>query len=62
MRRRLEDGKLGGNADILAVLQAATAQGGRFFDVAVKERLLPLRSWSSDSGRVILLGDAAHPM
>jgi 2-polyprenyl-6-methoxyphenol hydroxylase-like FAD-dependent oxidoreductase len=62
MQRRLEAGKLGANAAILEVLQAASGEGGRFFDVAVKERLLPLRRWSSKSGRVVLLGDAAHPM
>jgi 2-polyprenyl-6-methoxyphenol hydroxylase-like FAD-dependent oxidoreductase len=62
MHIRLEAGKLGSNAEIQEVLQAASGEGGRFFEVAVKERLLPLTSWSSKSGRVVLLGDAAHPM
>lgn len=34
----------------------------RFIDLGVKDRLLPEAHWASPSGRVILLGDAAHSM
>lgn len=39
-----------------------SCDGGRVFDLGVRSRLLPLRDWSSQSGRVLLLGDSAHAM
>ena len=37
--------------------------GGRIFDLGVKERFFPLRTWSSPKhGRIVLIGDSAHPM
>lgn len=34
----------------------------RIFDLGVRDRTLPLGSWTSASGRIVLMGDAAHPM
>jgi hypothetical protein len=43
-----------------ALLDTAFRPGGLIFDVNIKNFLLPLRSWTSTSGRVVLIGDSAH--
>ncbi|KAJ1432805.1 hypothetical protein B484DRAFT_447564 [Ochromonadaceae sp. CCMP2298] len=60
--KRLKMAGFGENGDLLDVLKAASLPGGRFFDLGVKDSPIPLKSWSSESGRVILMGDSAHAM
>jgi hypothetical protein len=60
--KRLKMAGFGENGDLLDVLKAASLPGGRFFDLGVKDNPIPLKSWSSESGRVILMGDSAHAM
>ena len=47
-------------AEVFTLLDSC--EGDRVFDIGVRDRLVPLRRWSSSSGRVVLLGDAAHAM
>lgn len=58
----LEQAGLGDNPEILSLLGASQLEGGRTIDLSVRDSIVPLKSWSSASGRVILLGDSAHPM
>ena len=68
LRQRLNRAGLGGNPDLESLLTAASAdpegqdERGRFFELGVKDALLPLKKWSSNSGRVVLVGDSAHAM
>lgn len=62
MLRRLQQAGLGDNAELLSLLGASTLPGGRTIDLPVRDSVVPLKSWSSASGRVMLLGDSAHPM
>lgn len=62
IKDKLKSAKLDNIPEISRVLEASLKNDGRVFDLGVKERLLPLKSWASESGRVILLGDSAHPM
>jgi 2-polyprenyl-6-methoxyphenol hydroxylase-like FAD-dependent oxidoreductase len=48
--------------ELHTLLEASSKVGGVVFDVGVHDNILPLRSWTSPSGRVILLGDSAHAM
>eukprot|EP01031_Cornospumella_fuschlensis_P024399 gene24399-29495_t len=49
--------------NLLSYIQSkAHADKTRVFDIPVKDRLLPLSTWCSDSGKVVLAGDAAHPL
>jgi hypothetical protein len=43
-----------------AMLDASCRPGGLIFDVGIKDNLFPWRTWASESGRVILIGDSAH--
>lgn len=60
--QRLWRAGLGGNAELLSILEASAQQGGRTIDLSVRDSIVPLSTWSSQSGRVILLGDSAHAM
>lgn len=63
MLDRIQKSGLGSQKEILSVLDAATSiKDGRVFDLGVKDRLIPLKTWSSSSGRQVLIGDSAHPM
>mmetsp|Transcript_28044 Transcript_28044/g.39938 ORF Transcript_28044/g.39938 Transcript_28044/m.39938 type:complete len:377 (+) Transcript_28044:519-1649(+) len=68
LRQRLNRAGLGNNPELESLLMAASAdpkeggERGRFFEFGVKDALLPLQKWSSDSGRVVLIGDSAHAM
>lgn len=48
--------------ELHTLLEASSKVGGVVFDVGVHDNIVPLRSWTSQSGRVILLGDSAHAM
>eukprot|EP01031_Cornospumella_fuschlensis_P024104 gene24104-29159_t len=49
--------------NLLSYIQSeAHADKTRVFDIPVKDRLLPLSTWCSDTGKVVLAGDAAHPL
>lgn len=45
-----------------SILNESRKQGGVVFDIGVQNQTIPLRSWASNSGRIILLGDSAHTM
>ena len=62
IKHRLVDAGLCENKEIESILEEASKVGGRFFDIAVRDSVVPLKKWSSASGRVILLGDSAHAM
>ena len=55
---RLERGGLD-RIEEVAMLSAAAE---RTIDVGVREAILPLPRWSSEDGRVVLMGDSAHAM
>lgn len=57
---RLVSAGLGDNQEIINLLNGCDANS--FIDLAVTDETIPLKSWSSDSNRIILAGDAAHPM
>jgi len=57
---RLEKAGLSSNQELKTLLDACI--GDRFIDLGVRDRTVPLRGWSSSSGRIILLGDSAHAM
>jgi len=59
-RSRLEQAGFAGNKELLDLVDNCNSE--RFIDIGVKDRSLPLKSWSSLSGRVVLLGDSAHAM
>lgn len=48
--------------ELHTLLEASSKVGGVVFDVGVHDNIIPLRSWTSPSGRVVLLGDSAHAM
>lgn len=48
--------------EIHTLLDATGMTGGSLFDVSTKERISPFDSWSSPNGRIILIGDSAHPL
>lgn len=58
---RLNSAGFAKNVEIQSILTAAE-NGGRFFDLGVYDNTIPLKSWSSNTGRVVLLGDSAHAM
>ena len=62
LRSRLHHAGFGRNQEIQQLLSAASDPGGRFFDLAVRDRTVPLGSWASSSGRLLLMGDSAHAM
>ena len=47
---------------LFSIVEAAREENGYVTDIALKEMFAPLRSWSSASGRILLVGDSAHPM
>ncbi len=57
---RLVSAGLGNNQEIIKLLNGCDENS--FIDLAVTDETIPLKSWSSDSNRIILAGDAAHPM
>ena len=57
---RLQSAGLSSNLEIKTLLDAC--EGDRFIDLGVRDTTVPLRGWSSSSGRVILIGDSAHAM
>lgn len=60
---RIQKSGLGTQNEILSVLDAVlNGKDGRVFDLGVKDRLIPLNTWSSSAGRQVLIGDSAHPM
>ena len=59
-KERLLKAGFKGNADLMTLLDGCNAE--RFVDISVRDRSLPLKGWSSQSGRVVLLGDSAHAM
>jgi hypothetical protein len=61
IKKRLDDSGFEDFNNLHALLDASTTAGGRVYDVGVCDQLFPLRTWTSKSGRVILIGDAAHP-
>eukprot|EP01038_Epipyxis_sp_PR26KG_P007307 gene7307-9954_t len=60
--KRLLDAGLSNRPELTSILAAASREGGRFFDLGVKDRTIPLKTWSSKSGKIILIGDSAHAM
>lgn len=62
VKKLLHDGGFGYASELFAVVDAANKPGGRIFDVGVFDHLFPLRTWCSESGRIILVGDSAHTM
>jgi 2-polyprenyl-6-methoxyphenol hydroxylase-like FAD-dependent oxidoreductase len=62
VKRRLNDSGFDNFHDLHTILDATGLTGGQVFDVGVRDNLFPLRTWASRSGRVILVGDAAHAM
>jgi hypothetical protein len=58
MSQKLEESGLGQIQEMKTILDASE----RVFDLGVKDRFFPLNKWSSDSGRILLAGDSAHPM
>jgi hypothetical protein len=62
IKSRLNESGFNNYHDLHTLLDATTMTGGQIFDVGVRDTLFPLSTWSSDSGRVILIGDAAHTM
>ena len=57
---RLEKAGLSSNREIKTLLDACETD--RFIDLGVRDTTVPLRGWSSTSGRVVLIGDSAHAM
>lgn len=57
---RLKSAGLSSNKEIKTLLDAC--DGDRFIDLGVRDNTIPLRGWSSSSGRVVLIGDSAHAM
>ena len=60
VRARLAKAGFPEKSGLFTLLEAC--EEGRFIELAVKDRSLPLLGWSSPSGRAVLMGDAAHPM
>lgn len=58
--QQLKIAKLDKNEELLTLLDAC--QDDRFIELSVMDHSVPLQTWSSGSGRVLLLGDAAHTM
>jgi 2-polyprenyl-6-methoxyphenol hydroxylase-like FAD-dependent oxidoreductase len=58
--KRLNDSGFEDFHNLYTLLDATTATGSQVYDVGVRDQLFPLRTWASKSGRVILIGDAAH--
>ena len=46
--------------DMHILLDAAAHNDAKIFDVGVRDNVIPYRTWSSLSGKVILIGDSAH--
>ena len=57
---RLKKAGLSSNKEIKDLLDAC--EGDRFIDLGVRDNTVPLRGWSSTSGRIVLVGDSAHAM
>ena len=55
---RLERGQL----DRIEEVRVLSEASDRTIDIGVREAILPLPRWSSEDGRVVLLGDSAHAM
>jgi 2-polyprenyl-6-methoxyphenol hydroxylase-like FAD-dependent oxidoreductase len=62
IKTRLNESGFNNYHDLHILLDATSMTGGQIFDVGVRDTLFPLTTWTSDSGRVILIGDAAHTM
>jgi len=63
LRQRLEvAGFASFHMNFQAFIDVSQFPGGIIFDVAVDDFICPLRSWTSTSGRVLLIGDSAHAM
>ena len=62
IQERLRKAGFANIVEINELLEASAQKGGRFFDLGIKDSLVPLRKWSSKSGRVIIIGDSAHAM
>lgn len=60
LRSLLIKAGFGEETGLFALLDGCDAS--RTIELGVRDRSLPLFNWSSPSGRVVLLGDAAHPM
>ena len=59
-KQRLLNAGFHENHELFTLLDGCSED--RFIDLGVKDRSIPLKKWSSDSHRVILLGDSAHAM
>ena len=60
LKQRLQRGGFGDNEELMRLADAC--DGSRCVDLSVADRTIPLQSWSSADGRVVLLGDSAHAM
>jgi len=60
LAERIKSGGLDGNTDIQMLLDACELD--RFVDLSVRDRIVPLQRWSSDDGKIVLIGDSAHAM
>ena len=59
-KQRLLQAGFNENHELFTLLDGCSED--RFIDLGVKDRSIALKKWSSDSNRVILLGDSAHAM
>ena len=57
---RLKKAGLSSNKEIKTLLDSCETD--RFIDLGVRDTTIPLRGWSSTSGRIVLMGDSAHAM
>lgn len=62
VKRLLNDAGYNGHHELHTLLEATCKPGGLIFDLGLQDNAVPLRSWSSHSGRVLLMGDSAHCM
>eukprot|EP01039_Chlorochromonas_danica_P004086 gene4086-4469_t len=60
LSKRIQKGGFGRQSTLQYFLQQCSKQDGLVFDLSIRDQLLPLRSWSSESGRIVLVGDSAH--
>ena len=51
-----------GGLDRIEEISKLSSAAERTIDVGVREAILPLPRWSSEDGRVVLMGDSAHAM
>eukprot|EP01040_Poterioochromonas_malhamensis_P000127 gene127-133_t len=62
IKKRLYDAGFDEFHDLHYLLDAVSLTGGQIFEVGIRDSTSPLRSWSSKSGRILLIGDSAHAM